>query len=199
MPAGTERDYGAPRALGKRPCHPTVPWLRTLGRSPSGCWLDYRFRQRLAKTGGGPNAASPGRPTQKWRNSPFLVNSHELERRNTQGFGLWRLCIRARLEPCRRIGRKVWASAPADSGKPQCLKPLATDTLRHGSSRALMRSPPPGFHFHVAHLHRPGASQTGLHLGYTDARGRGAAFAVPACPSAFGDGGQDVRHTGCQT
>ena len=79
------------------------------------------------------------------------------------------------------------------------LKPLATDTLRHDSSRALIRRPPPGFHFHVAHLHRPGASQTGLHLGYTDARGRGAAFAVPACPSAFGDGGQDVRHTGCQT
>src|ERR1039458_8919787 len=35
-------------------------------------------------------------------------------------------CIRARLQPCQRIGRKVWASAPDDAGKPQRLKPLAT-------------------------------------------------------------------------
>jgi len=27
---------------------------------------------------------------------------------------------------------KVWASAPEDAGKPQRLKPLVTDLLRHG-------------------------------------------------------------------
>src|ERR1035438_3131550 len=49
----------------------------------------------------------------------------EFARIRTWGFArllsFRRLCIRARLEPCRRIGKKVWALAPADSGKAQWL------------------------------------------------------------------------------
>jgi hypothetical protein len=105
-----------------------------------------------------------GCATEKWRNSPFLVNSHESERRSTQGCGLSGGFVSGRsLSRAEGSGERFGLQPLRTQESPSGfhLKPLAVDVLWHGSSRALIRRPPPGFHFHVAHLpeHSPELAQ----------------------------------------